>query len=49
MENEEFVTAKKLKEVGKLTKLNYDRVVNNLEKRGYLARIFRGIFYLKRI
>lgn len=47
MENKKFVKAKEIRGYCKRSGLRYDNVVNNLEKRGYLVRIFRGIFYLK--
>lgn len=47
MENREFVTWKELEEYCQSMKLDYATVVRYFAARGYLVRIFRGIFYVK--
>ena len=47
MDKKEFVTAEELKHYCKPMKLNYEMVVRYFGMRGYLVRIFRGIFYVK--
>jgi len=47
MDEKEFVTAEELKRYCKPMKLNYEMVVRYFGMRGYLVRIFRGIFYVK--
>jgi predicted transcriptional regulator of viral defense system len=47
MDKKEFVTAEELKCYCKTRKLNYEMVVRYFGMRGYLVRIFRGIFYVK--
>jgi len=47
MDKKEFVTAEELKRYCKTMKLNYEMVVRYFGMRGYLVRIFRGIFYVK--
>ena len=47
IDKKEFVTAEELKIYCKTMKLNYEMVVRYFGMRGYLVRIFRGIFYVK--
>jgi predicted transcriptional regulator of viral defense system len=47
LENKEFVTSDELKAYCRSMKLDYDLLVRYFESRGYLLRIFRGIFYVK--
>jgi hypothetical protein len=47
MDKKEFVTAQELKIYCKSMELNYEMVVRYFGMRGYLVRIFRGIFYVK--
>jgi predicted transcriptional regulator of viral defense system len=47
IENMEFVTSKDLRAYCKSLKLDYDIAIRHLVPRGYLVRIFRGIFYVK--
>jgi hypothetical protein len=47
LDRKEFVTAEELKRYCKKMKLHYDIVVRYFGMRGYLVRIFRGIFYVK--
>jgi predicted transcriptional regulator of viral defense system len=47
MDEKEFVTAEELKRYCKPMKLNYEMVVRYFGMRGYLVRIFRGVFYVK--
>lgn len=47
LEEKEFVTSAELKGYCKSFKLDYSRVIKYLISRGYLTRIFRGIFYVK--
>ncbi len=47
IENKEFITAEELKRYCKLMSLNYEKTVRYFISRGYLTRIFKGIFYVK--
>jgi len=47
MEKKEFVTSKELREYCKSMKLNYEVTISHLVPRGYLIRIFHGVFYVK--
>lgn len=47
IENREFVTSEDIMEYCKSMKLNYNAVIRYFIKKGYLLRIFRGIFYVK--
>ncbi len=47
LEGKEFVTSAELKQYCRLMKLNYEIAIRHLISRGYLTRIFRGIFYVK--
>jgi predicted transcriptional regulator of viral defense system len=49
IENKEFVTASELKAYCGSMKLDYSTVVRYFAGRGYLVRIFRGVFYVKSI
>jgi len=46
-ERKRFVLRKDLEEICKKYKINLERMIKYLLERGYLIRIFRGIFYLK--
>lgn len=46
-DEKEFVTSSELKAYCKPLGLKYDDMVKYFEERGYLVRIFRGIFYVK--
>ena len=43
----EFITSDELKRYCKIMSLNYDITIRHLVSRGYLIRIFKGIFYIK--
>jgi len=47
MEEKEFVTSTELRLYCKSMKLNYESVIRYFTSRGYLVRIFKGIFYIK--
>ena len=47
LENKEFVTSEEMKSYCKSMKLDYATVVRYFIARGYITRIFRGIFYVK--
>lgn len=47
MENREFVTSAELKAYCRYMNINYDTMIRYFAARGYLVRIFRGIFYVK--
>ena len=47
MENKEFLTGDDLRMYCKDGKFDYEYTVKYLVERGYLVRIFRGIFYVK--
>lgn len=47
LDGKEFVTAKELAAYCKSTGIDYDIAIRHLIPRGYLVRIFKGIFYLK--
>jgi predicted transcriptional regulator of viral defense system len=49
IENKEFITSSELEAYCKSMKLDYDTVVRYFARRGYLVRIFRGIFYIKSV
>jgi len=47
LKNKEFVTSKDLRAYCKSLKLDYGIVIRHLVPRGYLVRVFKGIFYVK--
>lgn len=47
MDGREFVTSVELKRYCKSMKLDYNIALRHLIPRGYLVRIFRGVFYVK--
>jgi predicted transcriptional regulator of viral defense system len=47
IENKEFVTAETIKKYCKPMRIEYDAAIRYFIKKGYLLRIFRGIFYVK--
>jgi predicted transcriptional regulator of viral defense system len=47
LSGKEFVTGEEIKNFCRTMNLDYKNTVNYLLRRGYLLRIFRGIFYLK--
>ena len=47
LENREFVKSDKIKGHCRDFVLDYNNTIRNLSARGYLVRIFRGIFYVK--
>nr|MDO8082768.1 hypothetical protein [Candidatus Freyarchaeota archaeon] len=47
MEGKEFVTSAELKRYCRSMNLNYEIVIRHFISRGYLVRIFRGVFYIK--
>lgn len=49
LENKEFITSKGLEAYCESMKMDYATVVRYFISRGYLIRIFRGIFYVKSI
>ena len=46
-ENREFVTSEELRDICKRLGINYESAIRHLVPRGYLVRVFRGIFYVK--
>jgi len=49
IEGKEFVKSDEIKECCELLNLNYENVIRYFILRGYLLRIFRGIFYVKNL
>lgn len=49
IEGKEFVKSDEIKEYCNLLNLNYEKVIRYFISRGYLLRIFRGIFYVKNL
>jgi len=49
IEGKEFVKSDEIKEYCDLLNLNYENVIRYFISRGYLLRIFRGIFYVKNL
>jgi len=49
LEKEEFVTADFLRRYCKSFDVDYESTIRNLSYRGYLVRIFRGIFYVRNL
>jgi predicted transcriptional regulator of viral defense system len=49
IEGKEFVKSDEIKEYCNLLNLNYEKVIRYFISRGYLLRIFRGIFYIKNL
>jgi predicted transcriptional regulator of viral defense system len=47
LDNKEFFTSEELRAYCRTLKLDYDIVMRHLIPRGYLVRIFKGIFYVK--
>jgi len=47
IDKKEFITSDELKRYCKIMGLNYDITIRHLVSRGYLIRIFKGIFYIK--
>jgi len=47
VDNSEFVASSELKQYCKQMKLDYKSVIRYYVSRGYLTRIFKGIFYVK--
>jgi predicted transcriptional regulator of viral defense system len=47
LDNKEFVTSEELKRYCKSMSLNYEKTIKYFLYRGYLIRIFKGIFYVK--
>jgi len=47
MDEKEFITSEELKRYCKTMGLNYEITIRHLISRGYLIRIFKGIFYVK--
>ncbi|MCW4009936.1 MAG: hypothetical protein NWF05_04880 [Candidatus Bathyarchaeota archaeon] len=47
IDKKEFVTAEELKRYCKALTLNYEKTIKYYVSRGYLIRIFKGIFYVK--
>jgi predicted transcriptional regulator of viral defense system len=47
IDEKEFITSEELKRYCKSMSLNYEITIRHLVSRGYLIRIFRGIFYVK--
>ena len=45
----EFITSDEIRKECKSINLNYDNVIRYFISRGYLVRIFRGIFYVKNL
>ena len=49
MDGKEFVTSNELKACCRSMKLDYATVVRYFSSRGYVVRVFRGIFYVKSV
>ena len=49
IEGKEFVKSDEIKEYCELLNLNYENVIRYFILRGYLLRIFKGIFYVKNL
>ncbi len=49
IEGKGFITSEELKAYCKPMKLDYDTIVRYFSARGYIVRIFRGIFYVKSV
>lgn len=47
LEDKEFVTSDEVKNYCSTFDLDYNNTIRNLLSRGYLLRIFRGVFYVK--
>ena len=47
IDKKEFITSEELKHYCKSMNLNYEITIRHLLSRGYLIRIFKGIFYIK--
>ena len=47
IDKKEFTTSEELKRYCKAMSLNYEITIRHLVSRGYLIRIFKGIFYIK--
>jgi predicted transcriptional regulator of viral defense system len=47
IDKKEFITSEELKRYCKTMNLNYEITIRHLISRGYLTRIFKGIFYIK--
>lgn len=47
IDKKEFITSKELKQYCSNIGLNYDTTIRHLLYRGYLIRIFKGVFYIK--
>jgi predicted transcriptional regulator of viral defense system len=47
IDRKEFITSEELKGYCKSMGLNYEITIRHLVSRGYLTRIFKGIFYIK--
>ncbi|MGD6934003.1 MAG: type IV toxin-antitoxin system AbiEi family antitoxin domain-containing protein [Candidatus Bathyarchaeia archaeon] len=47
IDNKEFITSEELKRYCKKLVMNYEKTIRYYVSRGYLIRIFKGIFYVK--
>jgi predicted transcriptional regulator of viral defense system len=47
LDNREFTTSEELKRICESMSLNYEKAIKYFVSRGYLIRIFKGIFYVK--
>ena len=47
LENKEFVTSSELKAYCRSLRMHYPTVIRYFHERGYLVRVFRGIFYVR--
>lgn len=47
IDKKEFITSEELKRYCKIMNLNYEITIRHLVSRGYLIRIFKGVFYIK--
>ena len=47
IDKKEFIISEELKRYCKIMGLNYEITIRHLVSRGYLIRIFKGIFYVK--
>jgi predicted transcriptional regulator of viral defense system len=47
IDKKEFITSEEIKRYCKIMSLNYEITIRHLVSRGYLIRIFKGVFYIK--
>ncbi len=47
LNKQEFVTSDEIRRIGKKLKVNPENSIRNLAARGFIVRIFKGLFYVK--